>query len=177
MSDVSKKLTASIIAAIILSFCFCITTLAIILVTLRVDNNLFTLGKVDIDLNGGKAVISDNEFLFEPGMKIEKKFYIKNNSTCSVYYKIYFDHIGGDLSDIIEITVLDGDEILFKGNANEIDKNISAASEPLKEGEKKELTMLFYYPENAGNNGQNKLFTFILRSDAVQTRNNPERRF
>ena len=63
-SKTAKKLTGSIIAAIVLAICLCITTFALVWATVSVDNNLFHTGTVKINLNDGKSVIEEHEFLF-----------------------------------------------------------------------------------------------------------------
>ena len=46
----AKKLTASVVAVIILAVCLCITTFALVYSTVAVDNNLFQTGEIKIDL-------------------------------------------------------------------------------------------------------------------------------
>ena len=47
----------------------------------------------------------------------------------------------------------------------------------LKLHERRELTISFHYPEEAGNGGQAQYLSFDLKADAVQTKNNPNRLF
>ena len=119
-SKTAKKLTGSIIAVIVLAICLCITTFALVWATVSVDNNLFHTGKVKINLNDGKPVIEEHEFLFEPGMTVKKDFFIENQSTWVVYYKLYFDNVAGGLADVLQITVKDGEKTLYKGTAAEL---------------------------------------------------------
>ena len=63
----AKKLTGGIITIIILAVCLCITTFALVYETVSVENNLFHTGEVKINLNDGKPVIREHEFLFEIG--------------------------------------------------------------------------------------------------------------
>ena len=107
----TNKLTYSIIIAVLLAIALCITTYALFCATVTVEGNYFKTGMISIDLNGGKPVIEEHEYLFEPGMTVEKPFYIQNQSTWAVYYKIYFDHVEGGLADVLEITILDGDKV------------------------------------------------------------------
>ena len=83
-----KRLTVSLITIIILTICLCITTFALIVTTVSINNNLFHTGKVEINLNDDEPVIKEHELLFEPGMTIEKNFFIENNGTWDVYYKL-----------------------------------------------------------------------------------------
>ena len=174
----TNKLTYSIIIAVLLAIALCITTYALFCATVTVEGNYFKTGMISIDLNGGKPVIEEHEYLFEPGMTVEKPFYIQNQSTWAVYYKIYFDHVEGGLADVLEITILDGDKVLYKGTAGSLTKqNVIAADDILLVGEKRDLTIRFHYPENSTNTTQNWQLRFDLCADAVQEKNNPDKDF
>ena len=174
----AKKLTGGIIAIIVLAVCLCITTFALVYETVSVENNLFHTGEVKINLNDGKPVIREHEFLFEPGMTVKKDFFIKNDSTWDVYYRLYLDNVSVGIADVLTVTVKDGDKTLYSGTANELTKqNVVAADDTLKIGEKRSLTVLFHYPEEAGNNTQNLDLTFTMCAEATQTKNNPYKLF
>ena len=181
MSDnsmTSKKLTASVVTVVVLAICLCITTFALVWATVSVENNLFHTGIVKINLNNGKPVIEEHEFLFEPGMTVKKDFFVENQSTWDVYYKLYFTNVEGGLADVLEITVKDGDRILYQGKASNLTKeNVGAADDVLKLNERRNLTVYFHFPEEAGNNTQNLVLTFSMSADAVQTKNNPNKLF
>lgn len=83
-SRTAKKLSASIAAVVLLAVCLCVTTFALAYSLVSVDGNRFQTGSVQIDLNGGKPVITADEFRFEPGMTVEKPFYIENQGTWDV---------------------------------------------------------------------------------------------
>ncbi len=177
-SEAEKKLTRGIITVIILAVCLCITTFALVWETLSVENNLFSTGQVKINLNDGKPVIEEHEFLFEPGMTVKKDFFLENESTCDVYYKLYFDNVNGGLADVLQITVKDGDKTLYQGTAAELNRTeVAVADDALKIKERRELTVYFYFPEEAGNSAQNLTLTFDMCADAVQTKNNPNKLF
>ncbi len=174
----AKKLTGSVITIILLAVCLCITTFALVYSTVAVDNNLFQTGTIEIDLNGGKPVITGGEYLFEPGVTVEKPFYIENQGTWDVYYKLYFDNIEGGLADVLEVEIRDGATVLFDGKIAGLTKEqVGAADDILKLNERRELTISFHYPEEAGNGGQALYLSFDLKADAVQAKNNPNRLF
>lgn len=176
--NTAKRLTLSVIIAIILSISLCITTYALFYATVKVEGNYFKTGIISIDLNGGKPVIEEHEYLFEPGMTVEKDFYISNQSTWAVYYKIYLDNVEGGLADILEITVLEGDKVLYEGTANELSReNVAAADDLLLIGERRDLTIRFHYPKDSNNTSQNWELRFDLCADAVQEKNNPNKDF
>ncbi len=177
-STTSKKLTASVTAVVVLAVCLCITTFALVWATVSVEANLFHTGTVKINLNDGRPVVEEHEFLFEPGMTVKKDFFIENQSTWDVYYKLYFADVEGGLANVLEITVKDGDKVLYSGKAANLTKeNVGAADDVLKLNERRNLTVYFHFPEGVGNNTQNLVLTFSMKADAVQTKNNPNRVF
>ena len=174
----AKKLTGGIIAIIILAICLCITTFALVYASVSVENNLFHTGEVKINLNDGKPVIQEHEFIFEPGMTVEKDFFIENDSTWDVYYRIYLDNISGGLADVLTVTVKDGERVLCSGTAYELTKqNAIAVDDTLKIGQRRNLTVVFHYPEDEGNDTQNLDLTFTMCAEATQTKNNPNKLF
>ena len=174
----AKKLTRAIILAVFLAICLCITTYALVMAHVSVKENRFQTGSVNINLNDGKPVIEEHEFLFEPGMTVIKDFFIQNESTCEVYYKLYFDKVTGGLANVLEITIQKGDKILYRGTAASLNlTKVAAADDVLGVGERRELTILFHYPEGADNSGQGHELTFDLCAKAVQTRNNEDKEF
>ena len=178
-SNSSKKLVSSIVAIIALPLCLCITTFALVYSIVSVDNNLFQNGTVKINLNDGMPVIEEHEFLFEPGMTVEKNFFLENQSTWDVYYRLYFENTDGELSDIIDVTIRDDNgAVLYNGKASECtSENIKTSNSVLRLNECKELTITFHFPTDVGNYAQNQYLTFDLKADAVQTKNNHEQIF
>lgn len=174
----AKRLTGGIIAIVALAVCLCITTFALVYASVSVENNLFHTGKVKINLNDGKPVIREHDFIFEPGMTVKKDFFIENDSSWDVYYRIYLENVSGGLKDVLEITVKDGDRALYSGTASELtQQNVTAADDTLKIGQKRNLTVYFHFPEDKGNETQNLDLTFTMCTEATQTKNNPNRLF
>lgn len=176
----AKKLTSSIAAITILSVCLCITTFALVYSAVAVDNNLFETGTVKINLNNGKPVIEEHEFLFEPGVTVEKDFFLENQSTWDVYYKLYFDHVEGGLADVLEVSIRDKDTdaVLFSGRLSDLTKEkVGAADDILRLNERRDFKITFHFPESAGNKAQSLYVSFDMSADAAQTKNNPDRLF
>lgn len=177
-NNTAKKLTGYIISVIILAVCLCITTIAIVLASISINNNMFQTASIKINLNDGKPIIGDGEFILEPGMTVKKDFFIKNESNFDVYYKLYFNNISGGLADILEITIKDGDAVLYHGAPAELNRqDTAAADDALKRGEHRDLTIYFYFPAESENSKQNKTLVFDFCADAVQTKNNPHKLF
>ena len=177
-SKIEQRVTAGVFVIVLLSCCLCLTTYALYHATVQIDNNYFKTGIVNIDLNGGEPVIEEHEYLFEPGMTVEKPFYILNKSTCEVYYKIYLSDVQGGLADVLQVTVLDGDREVFSATAREMTRtNVGAADDLLGLGERRDLTIRFHFPQNGAKISQNQSLRFSLCADAVQEKNNPNREF
>ena len=177
-TKIAKRLTGGIIAIIVLTLCLCVTTFALVYASVSVEDNLFHTGEVKINLNDGKPVIREHEFIFEPGMTVVKDFFIENDSTCDVYYRLYLDNVSGGLADVLTVTIKDGDKVLYTGTANELTRqNVSAADDTLKIGQRRNLTVIFHYPENSGNKTQKLDLAFTMCAEATQTKNNPNKLF
>lgn len=175
----AKRLSISIVTLVVLCVCLCITSFALGMAVYEVKNNSFQTGGIEIDLNGGNPVITADEFLFEPGMTVEKPFYIQNNGTWAVYYKLYFSQVSGNLGDILDVTILneDGEELLSGKLSALTEKNVPALENELKVDERQELTVRFHFPEEEGNTYQGGSLRFELSAIAVQTKNNPDKEF
>ena len=174
----TKKLTASVIVLVVLSFFLCVTTFALAYSVMVVENNIFQTGYISINLNDKKPIIEENEFVFEPGMTVEKDFFIENNGTESVYYKLYFDNVEGELAKYLKITISDGSKVLYTGTVTELnEKKVAAADDILKADEKRDLVITFAFPTSVGNEAAAQHLYFDLCADAVQTKNNPDRVF
>ncbi len=174
----ARSLTASVLIILALSICLCITTFALVLSMVSVEDNIFSTGTVKINLNDSKPIIEEHEFIFEPGMTVKKEFFIENESSCDVYYKLYFQNVEGGLADILQIKICDNDKILFEGTPRTLNlKNSQAADDILKLNERREFQIFFYFPTDAGNEAQGLNLSFDLAADAVQTKNNPNKNF
>lgn len=177
-SKTARKLSSGILAIIVLSVCLAITTFALAYAIVSVDNNLFHTGAVSINLNDGKPVIEEHEYLFEPGMTVVKDFFLENHSSWDVYYKIYFENLEGGLADVLTVEIKNEDQVLFSGKISDLTReNVSAADDVLTLGERRDLQIWFHFPEEAGNKAQGLELSFDLSAEAVQTKNNPNRLF
>ncbi len=175
----AKRLSISVATLVILCVCLCVTSFALGMAVYEVKNNSFQTGGIEIDLNGGKPVITADEFLFEPGMTVEKPFYIQNNGTWAVYYKLYFSQVSGNLGDVLDVTILneDGEELLSGKLSALTEKNVPALENELAMNERQDLTVRFHFPEEEGNAYQGGSLRFELSAIAVQTKNNPDKEF
>lgn len=172
----ARKLTGGIIAIVVLSLCLCVTTYALARSVLKVENNVFSTGEVNINLNGGNAIINEREFRFEPGMTVKKDFFVENDSSDEIYYKVYLSEVSGGLADVLELTIKDedGDTVLCSGKVSDLTRQNVTAAGTLAVGEQRNLTAVFHFPEESGNSAQNLDLSFVLCADATQTRNNPD---
>lgn len=178
MND-SKKLNISIATLVVLFLCLCVTAFALAYAMLRVDNNVFETGEIKIDLNGGEPVIKYDEFLFEPGMTVKKSFYIENKGTWAVYYKLYFSNVKGDLGDVLDVTIENAEgNVLLQGKLSKLKRhNVPVVEDELQVGERRDMTIIFHFPEDAKNTAQSDNVSFALSALAVQTKNNDGKEF
>ncbi len=177
-NPIMKKLTACIVIIVILAICLCITTFALVRYTVNLDKNIFKTGTVNINLNDDAPIIKQGEFLFEPGMTVIKDFFIENESSDSVYYKIYFDNVNGGLEKVLDVKIVDKETgaKLYDGKAEDLIRE-NCHSEKLLINERRILTAEFHYPEDSGNETQNLSMSFDMCAVATQEKNNPNKEF
>lgn len=179
-SETHKKLRRSMFIAVLLALMLGVTTFALITSMVEVKDNHFDTGVVKINLNDGKPVISEDEYLFEPGMRVVKDFFIENEGSIDAYYKIYLEDVKGDLADVLQLTIREKgtDKILYQGTAKNLTRGSAAVDEAvLSAGERKDLTIRFYFPKERGNEAQDKTLSFKMGATATQVRNNPDHSF
>lgn len=177
---VQRKLRRSMIIAVLLMLMLIVTTFALITSIVAVKDNTFETGIVKINLNNGEPLIHEDEYLFEPGMRVKKEFFIENEGSMDAYYRIYMDDMAGDLADVIQLTVTEKEsgKVLYQGPADELTRGSAAVSDDiLHTGERKELTILFHFPEERGNEAQAGGLSFRMSATATQVRNNPGHSF
>lgn len=170
-----KELRRSMIIAVLLVLMLMVTTFALISSIVSVKNNTFETGIVKINLNDGKPIIQEDEYLFEPGMRVKKQFFIENEGSIDAFYKIYMEDTTGDLADVMQLTVTDEEngKVLYQGPADELTKGSKSVSDDMiSAGERKELSILFYFPQERGNEAQGRDLSFRLSATATQARNN-----
>lgn len=168
-----RKAWLGILPMILVLLAFGITSLALVYQKVNVEGNLFETGKVSICLNDNQPVF-DEEILFEPGMVIKKEFTLRNDSSCEVYYRLYFSDIIGDFANVLKVNVSDGDTVIFDGSLAELNGVKSeGANGLLKVSEERMLTITFEVPDDGKNIIQGTTALFNLNAEAVQAVNNP----
>ena len=173
----SKKYKCAVMILAALIICLCVTSFALAYANLMSYDNIFTTGEIKLSLQNGEPVFSGEEFM-EPGMTISREFYVRNVGTGGAYYKLYFDNIQGELANYLEVTLMDGDNVLFEGMAYEFTEEAAIlAEDELAVNEIKYYTIYVHLPKEAANEVQNLVFTFDLVGDAVQSKNNPDKIF
>lgn len=177
-TETGKKITGGVLVIVLLAVCLCITTVALVYEGLLLENNRFSTGRLRIDLNGGKPIIQETELHFEPGMSVEKEFFIRNDGTVDAYYKLYWDQVSGDLADVLDIAVESEGKALYRGTATQLTRQaVGAAEDVLHAHEARTLTVRFFFPKERGGEVQNGTLSFVLCAEATQVKNNPNRVF
>lgn len=174
-----KKLKKKGVAIAVLCIMLTVTTLALILSFVGVEDNKFLSGNVEIEVNDGKTVFSEQDSLLEPERTLIKKFTIENKGSADVYYRLYLENIQGDLRKALNFKIYDGDELLFDGSAIDLSKeNPCISDKKLLKGEIRTLvTLVKMNGDINSNNYQTKNMKFDITVDAVQSKNNPNRAF
>ncbi len=172
----NKKLQINVVTLLLLCLGLCITSFAIATkISYDVRNNYFHTGIIDIDLNGDNPIIP--ECLIGPGMTAKREFYIRNNGSGDVFYKLYFKEIEGKLGDVLEITIYEKDSpetVLFNKEkiSDLVDTDRLKIAGELKRGQEQEWIAEFHFPEDAGNEYKGESLEFKMSAIAVQTKNN-----
>lgn len=113
------RLRAGMAIVVILSLCLAMTTYALMTVTLKITNNEFRTGAVQITLMKNGEVLTDQSQIVnisnaEPGMLIDETFSIVNRpqtaanpegSTGAIFYRLSFENVTGELAEIMEVTI------------------------------------------------------------------------
>ena len=168
----NKKLQINIVTLLLLCLGLCITSFAISYTVIKIENNYFHTGEIKINLNDGMAIIDENDPLFEPGMTVEKNFFIKNNGAEPIYYKLNFTGVSGELSKAIVVTILDSNRLeLVSGKIYEFETEKKLIGS-LSSYEKQDLIARFHFPENEGNEYKGKSLQFKMSAIAVQAKHN-----
>ena len=179
-TDTRRRWLSSALLTVLLTLGLIVTSVAITISSVEVHNNIFTTGQVKLNLNNGEAVIGPDEYLFEPGMTVVKKFFLENEGA-ECWYKLYFDKVDGDLARVLDITVKNGDQVLCSGKMADLTRdNVQfIGSLPAKDtaGSRLDLTITFYFPKDAGNTAQNGTLQFDLCADGTQVKNNAGKEF
>lgn len=169
-----SRLLRGILLGVLLAGGLGITTLALIYEKVSVEDNYFATGTVSVCLNDNQPIF-DEAVLFEPGMIIKKEFTLRNDSTCDVYYKLYFSELDGELAEALTVVVADGKNTIYRCALTDMEEaKAEEANGLLREGEERRMTITFYVPEECDNSIQDQTIWFDLHVDAVQAVNNPD---
>ena len=171
-----RRWMGSAVVTVLLALGLVVTTLAIALSVAERPDNIFSTGKIRLNLNDRKPVITENEYLFEPGMTVDKPFFLKNEGA-DCWYRLYFNNVSGSLSSVLEVTVSDGETVLFTGKMSDLTQSSADWLGILPAVGCRTLTITFHFPEDAGNAAQGGTLQFDLCADGTQVRNNPNKEF
>ena len=176
--NLKKKLTVMIVTVVLLSLGLAITSFALASCIAQVRNNRFAMSMgVELAINDGQPVVDVTDMVYEPGGTYVSEFSIANLGTFDVWYRVYFTDVNGALKDYITVTIKEADgTVLCKGTMSELSSDKVAVSS-LAAGEKKTLTIEFYFSSEAGNAAQGQSVSFNITANATQKQNNPNKDF
>ena len=200
-SKTAKKLTGSIGLIVLLALCLGLTTLALVYTGVTVEENLFTTGRVSIELKGpnGENVVypEENPLQIEPGETERNAFCLENTGTVSAYYRLYFSFsfettedgeltergraqqtLAGNLQ--VKIYKRGESEPLYNGPMIELVKGSDEVEDTVGVLGKEETQWFDIYvtlPEGIKNDAADSDLSFDICADAVQAENNDGRLF
>ena len=176
--NLKKKLTVMIVIVVLLSLGLAITSFALASSIVSIRNNRFSMSMgVELTINDGQPVVDVTDMVYEPGGTYVSEFPIANLGTFDVWYRVYFTDVNGALKDYITVTIKEADgTVLCKGTMSELSSDKVAVSS-LAAGEKKTLTIEFYFSSEAGNAAQGQSVSFNITANATQKQNNPNKDF
>ena len=137
---------------------------------LDADTVVISTADVSINMNDGHPILSQYEY--DDWSGVEKPFFITNDSTVSVYARLYLNNVSGSLADSVTVSVHDYEDgtnfgtVWNKGAGGRL---FVALPNVLRFLERKDLTVVFSVESGAHGEMQ-----FELACDIVQTTNNPE---
>ncbi len=173
------KLFARSITSIALCVCCVgVSTYALVSSSAEFSGNIFSTGEASINLNDGKEIITKDEFIFEPGATICKDFFIANDGSCDVYYKLYFSELSGGLENIVNVKITCGEALVYEGTPSELTReSVSAVDDILAVGDRRDFKISVTFPAASDNQAQNTALSFKLSADATQVKNNTDKEF
>lgn len=132
----------------------------------------FLTGEMCINLNDGKPLIQEHEFLFMPGICCIKDFWIQNDSSWNVECGFYLSEIKGNFDGLL-ITLKDNDNIIiYSGKVIEFTKdNISYYNKTINMGQRIRLSATFELPAETGSTYKNTNISFVLNCKALPIKN------
>lgn len=164
-----EKLIMGIVLVSMLAGCLVLTTLILTHDGISITEVSSHNGDIYLNLNDGCPLIQEHEVLFQPGTIVEKEFFIENSSPDNVYYRLYLDDLSGALANVLTITIKDGCNILYCATADQLTSADTVnAIDILYAGQRKYLTVIFYFPEDEENETQNLSLQFTVHAEAVQ---------
>lgn len=173
-----RRIWKSAVAIVVLCSMLALTTYALLLPSVTVEDNLFQMGVVDLELGNEEALFNTENASIEPGKTLVEEITLVNRSQVDLYYRLYLDQVQGGLEDQLIFRIYHGEQLLYQGTAGQLTlDNPCKDTTPLAAGETRTLTIQVYLPKQAGNDYQNQGLKFDIKVDGVQARNNPQQQF
>ena len=174
-----KTLLRSLLIAAALVWLLVLTTYAMTLADLRLPNNQFQTGTVQISLQKGEArPISLADQRMEPGKTLTQTFTVTNTGTAEIYCRLYLSRAQGGLLDDVQFAVFADDVPIFEGPAARLtDRTACSLPDTLDPGETCGLRVQILMPTVTGNAAQADWLEYDLTVDATQTLHNPQKSY
>ncbi len=172
INRIFNKKTAPIFITAIL------TITAIILFSCSLNRvGFFRANKVEISFNDGKSLM-ESPAVLSPGETWSKHTFIENTGKSSVYYRFYLIDMEGDLKYDVQLCVMLNGNVCFEGLATDFNvKNAVVGEDVLSKGEKADILIVVFLSDDNSVNDKSVNFSFDIKVDAVQSKNNPKKVF
>ena len=171
-----RKLTALIIAIVLLACGLCVTTYALVDSIVTIKNNKFSMSMgVALKVNNGDPILGVDDIVFEPGGTYTTEFPVSNLGTFDIWYRVYFTGVEGELKDYVTVTVKeineDGEFVFGKAKLSEFTADKVLKSYITTTEREKKVSIEFYFSPELDEQGG--LVSFDIKVDATQMPNNP----
>ncbi len=121
-----------------------------------------------INLNDGKPVIEELASSFAPGDTVKRTFFIQNEGSTGLDYRLYFDGVEGSLKDVLEFTIKSGEDVLMTGKLKDYirRKNLQKTGS-LAPNERAYLTIEFHFPRDADSSYETSSIEFDFKAIGI----------
>ncbi len=137
-----RKLVFATVASVVLVLGLAVTSVALARASAFSES-----ANVKIHLDNDAPLICIEDGSFAPGSKVIRNFEVKNTGRSMLSYRLYFDNVEGALGDIVQVIIKDGDQVLYQGTINQLNKYDNRnVGKMLTKNDPHELTAEFYYP-------------------------------
>lgn len=168
-----KKIVTRILFALSLMLIMVVVVMAIAMNSTTLDTVIRT-GTIDINLNDGVVIFSEDDLNLQPSQSVKKEIFIENVGTEDFYYRIYLEEISGELVNSTIFNIYDENGNLLKTveTADFNSANYFTTDEIVEVGESLVFEIEIVFADVSGNVYQDGELNFDIVASAIQSKNN-----